>query len=92
MTTEEPKKSKFAALIRRIAKEGKAKERQRAIADRLSGRDYLNQVDAASYCCLSVRQFRQVSKDHGLFGFYFGGRLVYRRVDLQKMLEAAAHG
>jgi hypothetical protein len=92
MTTEKPKKSKFAAYVRQRTKENKSADRQRAAADRLSGLEYMNQPEAARFCCLSVRQFRTVSKEHGLHGFYFGGRLCYRRVDLIKLMEAAANG
>lgn len=51
--------------------------------------EYMTQKEAASYCCVSVRQFRKIAPTVGLLPFMFGGKLVYRREDLKKAMEDA---
>jgi len=50
----------------------------------LPGKDYFTVAEAAAYCCVSVSQFRGRAPGLGLRPFTFMGRMVYRRVDLQR--------
>src|SRR5258706_2837302 len=51
------------------------------------GKDYLTQEEAAHYCCMSLRQFQEVSAGYGIRCGRFGGKLLYRRADLQGAIE-----
>jgi hypothetical protein len=53
----------------------------------LAGKDYFTQAEAAHYCGLSVRQFQLVATGYGIRCGRFGGKLLYRRVDLQEAIE-----
>lgn len=54
----------------------------------LLGKDYFTQEEAAHYCGMSLRQFQKVSPGHGIKPAAFGGKLLYRRTDLQRAIEA----
>ena len=51
-------------------------------------KEYLTQAEAAAFCCLSVRQFRNVAPNVGLFPISFGGRLVYKKDDCTAAIES----
>lgn len=55
----------------------------------LRGKDYLTQEEAAHYCGLSKRQFQIVAPGYGIRAASFGGKLLYRRTDLQRAIESA---
>ena len=55
----------------------------------LCGRDYLTTEEAATYCCVSVSQFRTRAREYGLFPFEWMGKLVYSRHQIQRAMEAA---
>src|SRR5215210_6110522 len=53
----------------------------------IAGKDYFTQAEAAHYCCLSLRQFQLVASGYGIRAVKFGGKLIYRRTDLQRAIE-----
>jgi hypothetical protein len=54
----------------------------------LAGKDYFTQEEAAHYACVSESQFRAKSAEYGLLGFWWMGKKVYRKVDVQQAMEA----
>ena len=56
----------------------------------LAGKDYFTQAEAAHYCCVSESQFRKYASEVGLLPGLFMGKMVYRRSDCQRAIEA--HG
>lgn len=56
----------------------------------LAGKDYFTQAEAAHYCCVSESQFRKYAAEVGLQPGLFMGKIVYRRSDCQRAIEA--HG
>jgi len=55
----------------------------------LLGKDYFTQTEAAHYCGMSISQFRAIAPSEGIVPAKFGGKLLYRRVDLQRAIERA---
>jgi hypothetical protein len=53
----------------------------------LLGKDYLTEVEAAHYACVSHSQFREHAAGFGIFPFTFMGKKVYRKVDIQRAME-----
>ena len=53
-------------------------------------KDYFTAKEAAQYCCVSFSQFRAKSLELGLLPFKFMGKLLYRRCDLQRVIENEA--
>jgi hypothetical protein len=53
----------------------------------LAGKDYFTQEEAAFYCCVSLRKFREVAPISAIHPTKFGGKLVYRRIDCVRALE-----
>lgn len=53
-------------------------------------KDYLSEKEAAVYCCCSVKHFRNKSREAGLQPGKLWGKNVYRRTDLQKLIEETA--
>jgi ACT domain-containing protein len=56
----------------------------------LAGKDYFDADHAAEYCNLSRAQFYKVRDAVGLRPFTFGGKKLYRRADIQRLIEDAA--
>ena len=54
----------------------------------LSGKDYFSRKEAAHYCCVSESQFERKEVEYGIPCIPFMGKLIYRRVDLQRLIEA----
>lgn len=54
------------------------------------GKDYLDKKEAAHYCCVSIRQLDRYSSKLGIAPFTFMGKLVYRKADLQRVIEGEA--
>ena len=53
----------------------------------LSGKDYLNQSEAAHYCCVSESQFKRKRHDYGIGYLLFMGKHVLRKSDLKDAIE-----
>lgn len=53
----------------------------------LSGKDYFSRKEAAHYCCVSESQFERKEIEYGIPRIPFMGKLIYRRVDLQRLIE-----
>ena len=53
----------------------------------LSGKDYLTELEAAHYCCVSPSQFRIKRHDYGIGAMRFMGKKIYRRSDLKNAIE-----
>lgn len=53
----------------------------------LAGKDYFTEVEAAEYCGLSLSKFRKIRKQNGIMAGKFGGKIQYRRADLQAAKE-----
>lgn len=60
------------------------------MSDRIVSTDkpYLSREEAAVFCCVSLSQFDDCRGTHGLVPFKFMGKLVYRREDLARAMEA----
>jgi hypothetical protein len=54
----------------------------------LSGKDYISRKEAAHYCCVSESQFERKEVEYGIPCIPFMGKLIYRRVDLQRLIES----
>jgi hypothetical protein len=54
--------------------------------------DYLTQPQAADYCNVSLSQFKAKASLYGLEPFEFMGKLLYRKIDLQSVIEQARRG
>jgi hypothetical protein len=55
----------------------------------LRGKDYLTEREAAHYAGVSVSQLRAHRAAYGIMPGRFMGKLLYRRVDLQRAIENA---
>jgi len=53
-------------------------------------KEYLSEKEAASYACVSYRQFRDKAKEFQLLPFVFMGKKVYRASDLRTAMEKEA--
>lgn len=53
------------------------------------GKDYLTREEAAHYACLSLRKWDEVRVEHGITPIPWGGKLVYRKADIQRAIERA---
>lgn len=82
----------FFKFLRDRQKENKKHDRLRNANQSLAGKEYLDQREAAEFCCISLRKFRDIAPKVGLVPFMFGGKLVYRRDDVKKALEEARLG
>lgn len=60
------------------------------LSERQLPRDYLTQAEAATYCCVSVRKFRDEATGLGIEPVRFMGKLLYRREDLRAAIEREA--
>jgi len=56
----------------------------------LAGKDYFTKTEAAHYCCVSSSQFHEKEIETGIRPFKFMGKMVYRRSDLQRIIEGEA--
>lgn len=51
-------------------------------------KDYLNKNEAAEYMCVSLSSFKKMIKNYNIPSARIpGGRVIYRRTDLQKLNE-----
>ena len=53
----------------------------------LRGLDYLTQKQAARYAGVSLSNFKQKADEYGIFPRRFMGKLLYRKVDIQRAIE-----
>ena len=53
----------------------------------LLGKEFLNEKEAAHYCCVSLSHFRAKQKEYGIAPSSFMGKRIYRRDDLKRALE-----
>jgi hypothetical protein len=53
----------------------------------LLGKDYLDELEAAHYACVSLRQFQMKAAEYRLQPTRFMGKKVYRKKDLQRAME-----
>jgi hypothetical protein len=53
----------------------------------LLGKDYLDEIEAAHYACVSPSNFREKAARHNILPVRFMGKKVYRRVDIQRAIE-----
>ena len=56
----------------------------------LAGKDYFTEKEAAHYCGVCLRQFQKKIKQTPLRAGRFFGKNMYRRTDLQKLIEETA--
>ena len=56
----------------------------------IAGKDYFTPEEAAHYCCVSPSQFRAKKDQYHILPFTFMGKLVYRKSDLQRIIEGEA--
>ena len=56
----------------------------------LSGKDYFGVKEAAAYCCVSESQFLRKITDTGLIPGKLWGKKVFRKTDLQRLIEDTA--
>src|SRR6266849_10308416 len=56
----------------------------------LLGKDYFTVDEAAHYACVSSSQFREHATKKGIFPFPWMGKHVYRKVDVQRVMEEEA--
>ena len=54
----------------------------------LAGKDYFTEAEAAAYACVCPSQFRRRAKEEGIFPRTFMGKVVYRKADIQRAIEA----
>ena len=54
--------------------------------------DYLTQPQAADYCGVSLSQFKVKAPIYGIIPFPFMGKQLYRKIDLQSVIERARSG
>ena len=52
----------------------------------IAGKDYFSEAEAAHYACVSLSQFRAKKAEYGLQGFWWMGKRIYRKADLQQAL------
>jgi len=55
----------------------------------LSGKDWFTEQEAATYCGLSLSQFRSEYRHHNIHPRRFGGKKLYSRADLYAAIAAA---
>jgi hypothetical protein len=55
----------------------------------LSGKDWFTELEAAHYCGLSLRQFRDHYAQYGIVPKRFAGKKLYARADLYQVIEQA---
>src|SRR5690606_29258713 len=53
----------------------------------IAGKDYFTEEEAAHYACVSESQFRAKREEYGLLGFWWMGKKVYRKADIQQAME-----
>lgn len=53
-------------------------------------KDYFSEKEAADYCCVCTDKFRQIAKEYDLGYGNFGKKKLYRKVDLQRLIEQEA--
>lgn len=53
-------------------------------------KDYLSEKEAAAYCCVSPSHFRAKLREIGLRPGKLWGKNIYRRTDLQALIEKEA--
>lgn len=58
----------------------------------LDGKDYFDEHEGAHYCCVGSTKFREIIKKYAIPPINFEGKLVYRKADLQRVIEGQAHG
>ena len=52
-------------------------------------KDYLNYNEASEYLCMSRRGFQRLVKEHDIpSGKIPGGKIMFRRIDLKRLIEA----
>ena len=52
-------------------------------------KDYLNYKEATEYMCMSEKGFRRLVKEHDIpSGKIPGGKIMFRRIDLKRLIEA----
>lgn len=56
----------------------------------LAGKDYFTKKEAAAYCCVSESQFERKIGESGLVAGKLWGKKLFRRSDLQKLIEETA--
>lgn len=59
----------------------------KAMPQKMVSDDYLTEVEAAKYACVSPAQFRLRYLEEGIRPFWFMGRKLYRRKDIQLAME-----
>jgi hypothetical protein len=62
----------------------------RALELNIAGKDFLTIEEAAHYACVSLSQFRDKAREHGLRSFRWMGKTVYRKDDIRRAMERAA--
>lgn len=60
-----------------------------AEAVQLAGKDWFTEAEAAEYCGLSLRHFRDSYRDFGISPRRFAGRKLYSRADLFQAIAQA---
>lgn len=55
----------------------------------LAGKDWFTEAEAAEYCGLSLRHFRDSYRDFGIAPKRFAGRKLYSRADLYQAIAKA---
>ena len=55
----------------------------------LRGKDFFDEKEAAHYACCSVSHFRKMARNDGIFPFIHWGKRVYKKADIQRILEDA---
>jgi hypothetical protein len=53
----------------------------------IQGKDFLTEPEAAHYACVSHAQFKKMAPGHGIKHRTFMGKKVYRKEDLQNLME-----
>lgn len=53
-------------------------------------RDYFTEKEAAEYCCVCLSKFQSLVKDYAICHGNFGKKKLYRKADLQRLIETEA--
>lgn len=53
-------------------------------------KDYFTEKEAADYCCVGLTKFRELIKEYSITNGNFGKKKLYRKTDLQRMIETEA--
>lgn len=53
-------------------------------------KDYFSEKEAADYCCVGLTKFREMVKEYAITNGNFGKKKLYRKADLQRVIETEA--